>query len=99
MRVPHKPSAGKIRRRFVVSSIKDSNVRERYSQAVLREVSQDWSQEAGGERKWRAIREGMSKAAKTVLGQERRRQPIGFMTVSTPWSLSSSNKTVSSPDG
>ena len=49
-------------------------MREKYSSAVLREVSHDWNQEASGERKWKAIRVGMCKPAEAVLGQERRRQ-------------------------
>ena len=51
MKVPHKPSASKIRPRFAVSCLEDSSVRERYSNAVMREVRQDWNQEASGERK------------------------------------------------
>ena len=72
MKVPRKPSASKIRSRFAVYSLKDSKVREKYSNAVLREVSHDWNQEACGERKWKAIKVGMCKAAEVVLGQERR---------------------------
>ena len=53
-------------------------MRERYSNAVLREVTQDWRQEASGERKWRVIKEGLTKAAETVLGQEKRRSPDWF---------------------
>ena len=78
MKVPRKPSASKIRSRFAVYSLKDSKVREKYSNAVLREVSHDWNQEASGERKWKAIKVGMCKAAEAVLGQERRRQPNWF---------------------
>ena len=53
-------------------------MREKYSNAVLREVSHDWNQEASRERKWKAIKVGMCKAAEAVLGQERRRQPDWF---------------------
>ena len=63
MKVPRKPSASKIRSRFAVCSLKDSKVCEKYSSAVLREVSHDWNREASGERKWKAIKVGMCKAA------------------------------------
>ena len=56
MKVPRKTSASKIRSRFAVCSLKDSKVREKYSSAVLREVSHDWNQEATGKRKWKAIK-------------------------------------------
>ena len=54
IKVPAKPSASKIRPRFAVSSLRDPKVRERYSNAVLREVTQDWRQEAS----WREEVEG-----------------------------------------
>ena len=72
MKVPHKPPAIKKRPRLAVSSLKDSKFRERYSNAVFSEVSQDWNEEASGERNWRTIKEGMRKAAEAILGQERR---------------------------
>ena len=42
VKVPRKSSASKIRPRFAVSNIKDYRVRERYSNAATREVSQVW---------------------------------------------------------
>ena len=71
MKMPDKLPASKIRPRFSVSSLKDCRVRERYNNAVFREVSQDWNEEASGGRQWRTIKEGMSKAAEAILGQER----------------------------
>ena len=53
-------------------------MREKYSNAVLREVTTEWKQEDSGERKWRVIKEGLNKAAEVVLGQEKRRQPDWF---------------------
>ena len=53
-------------------------MRERYGNAVLREVTQNWRQEASGERKWRVIKEGLNKAAEAVLGQEKRRSSDWF---------------------
>ena len=78
IKVPAKPSASKIRPRFAVSSLRDPKVRERYGNAVLREVTQNWRQEASGERKWTVIKEGLNKAAEAVLGQEKRRSPDWF---------------------
>ena len=78
IKVPAKPSASKIRPRFAVSSLRDPKVRERYGNAVLREVTQNWRQEASGERKWTVIKEGLNKAAEDVLGQEKRRSPDWF---------------------
>ena len=75
IKVPAKPSASKIRPRFAVSSLRDPKVRERYGNTVLREVTQNWRQEASGERKWTVIKEGLNKAAKAVLGQEKRPSP------------------------
>lgn len=69
MKVLHKPSVSKSTPRFAVSRLKDAKVREGYSNAVLREVSQTWNQEASGERKWRTIKERMSNAAEVILGQ------------------------------
>ena len=78
IKVPAKPSTSKIRPRFAVSSLRDPKVRERYSNVVLREVTQDWRQEASGERKWSVIKEGLNKAAEVVLGQEKRQSPDWF---------------------
>ena len=78
IKVPRKPSASKIISRFAVYSLKDSKVREKYSNVALKEVSHDWNQEASGERKWKAIKVGMCMAAEAVLGQEMRRQPDWF---------------------
>ena len=74
-------------------------MRERYSNAVLREVTQDWRQEASGGRKWRIIKEGLKKAAEAVLWQEKRRSPDCSGTTSTPWRHSSPSGMTCSLDG
>jgi hypothetical protein len=75
MIVTNKPSTSKTRPRFAVSSLKIPEVRERYSSVVLRETRRSWNQEACGEEKWKVIKDGMSRAATAVLGQEKRHQP------------------------
>jgi len=45
----------------------------------MKEVSQEWGQEGSGERKWKAFKTGMSKAAEMVLGRSKRRQPDWFL--------------------
>lgn len=78
MKMPPKPVASKTRPRFTVSRLRNSAVREAYSDAVLREVNRKWNGGVCGEEKWKVIKEGMCKAAALVLGQEKRRQPDWF---------------------
>ena len=73
VRVP--PTYWTRHQRFDVSSLRNIDVRERYNNAVMREVCQGWDQEASGERKWKGIRKGMIKAAEVILGKEKKWQP------------------------
>ena len=69
---------GEVRKKFAVSRLKDKDVRERYSKAVLDGVSAVWCSEDGGEGKWQKMRKSLTSAAENVLGWEKHHHPNWF---------------------
>ena len=67
---------GKLMERCV--GVEEENVKERYLQEVLQRAADNWSEDAGVERKWSAVKSALVGAAEEVLGKADRRQPDWF---------------------
>ncbi len=78
LKLPSKMPRGRTRKRFSVASLRNETVRLEYISRVGEEVEGKWKNEADVEEKWEVIRDGLTKAAESVLGWEGRKQPDWF---------------------